>query len=207
MNVIKKELGKLVELTPEKIREYCKSEEKGDIILGHVSYHAMNKYYFVNGDVDIRGVLILAKIVGYSEEDDKMDVAWQEYTFSKKAKETFTEHEKNKGHLFHEKLSELSTTYYEIPANVISMLGPGTPDIMVDDDNNLYIEIYEHDVIYALIGEYKKFNAKSHRKGKEVNGLFFEKSSAERFAKMLRGYGRINNIEYVGFEIKDYAVI
>lgn len=210
MKISREFLGKLNRLTKEKIDETLKCS---DHVLACIPYMKQSNVYrsFLTGKNEFKKILMIASVkdCGFRESLTGVNDASSCYVVAVPSGFEFVElMPENGGDLCSSSVMDISKDpIYELTPEIIYAMMKGVETIMIDGDENAYCEVGEYNDVNVLVGERIVHKGKSKRKEIEVNGVFYEKSDAEKMGEMLKSYGSLNGIEYIGYDIKNFIVL
>lgn len=210
MNVVKRNLGKLNRISKEKIEETLKASDNVLVCIPYMKQDNVSKALF-EGKNNFHKVLVAASL---KDCGFRNSIAWANdksscYILNVPAMSEFVNMIPSDTDSYRctttVDLSEFPV--YELTPELMNVMMKCSCDILIDDDECAYIESEEYGDVYVLVGKRRTYNGKSHKNDNEVNGVFCEEDDAKKMGDMLKGYGRLNDIEYTGYEIKNFMVM
>lgn len=202
MNIVKRNLGKLNRISKEKIEETLKTSDNVLVCIPYMKQDNVNKALF-EGKNNFHKVLVAAFLKDFGFGASLC------YTLGVPVMSEFVNMiPSNVDNYYNTTTVDISEfPVYELTPELMNTMMKCSCDILIDENECAYIESEEYGDVYVLVGKRRTYNGKSHKNDNEVNGVFCEEEDAKKMGDMLKGYGRLNDIEYTGYEIKNFLVM
>ena len=210
MNIIRRNLGKLNKISKEKIDETLKVSESILVCIPYMKQDNICKS-LLTGKNNFHKVLVAASLGDCDFRDSIVGAKDKSscYILDVPAMSEFVNMmPSNIDNYCYTTTVDISKfPVYELTPELMDVTMKCSCDILIDESECAYVEIEEYGDVYVLIGKRRTYKGKSHKNDNEVNGVFCEEEDARKMGDMLKGYGRLNDIEYTGYEIKNFMVM